>query len=100
MPRQRRIVFGLAALALLVGLSACQKLPTQTLGGSLLRAEKPTSLDSIPVEYGNLVSVTTGGANANEAQLWFEQADKTIVLVRMNFVAGALGDTVVYIPRR
>ena len=45
----------------------------------------PTDLKGIPAEYGSLISVTTHAAYPGWAQLWFEDDQKTIRLVRIEF---------------
>jgi hypothetical protein len=62
-----------------------------------LKTETISSTDAIPLDYGNLIAVTTSPPHA---QLWFEKADKTIVLVRLNYVSGGINNSVTIIPRR
>jgi hypothetical protein len=59
-----------------------------------------TSLDAIPLDYGNLVDVTSDSSFPAWAQLWFEKADKTIVVVRVSWADGAIQKNVTVIPRR
>jgi hypothetical protein len=65
-----------------------------------LKIETLPSLDAIPVDYGNLVGVTSNSSKPDWAELWFEKPDKTIVVVWVNFVYGALRNEYVVIPRK
>ena len=98
-----RIVMFLSAVALCMGLTSCQKLEPD---GTAVKARRPLeigplkSLDAIPVEYGNLVGVTSTSVIPNVAQLWFEKPDKTIVVVSVNFMKGGLWGNYLLIPRK
>ena len=53
----------------------------------------------IPAEYGRLVSVTPVNERRFQAVLWFEQADQTVVGVRVNVSRGEVGPLVISFPR-
>ncbi len=80
---------------------SCQKLPesNRAVAGPL-KVESLPSLDAIPLEYGNLVAVTSSSDNPGRAQLWFEKQDKTIVVVRVDYVRGVPYPTALIIPRK
>ena len=92
------VVLCLAALC--VGLLSCRKLPSAASPAGQLKSEVLTSLDAIPLEYGNLVDVTSDSSFPAWAQLWFEKADKTIVVVRVSWADGAIQSNATIIPRR
>jgi len=99
----KRIVMLLCVVTLCMGLISCQKLGPDDeaiRAPHELKIETLKSLDQIPAEYGNLVGVTTNSARPDDAQLWFERPDKTIVVVRVNFMKGGLRTTYLEIPRR
>ena len=50
-----------------------------------ISSEQVTELKSIPLEYGSLVSVTTHAEYPGWAQLWFEDVNNTIRIIRVNF---------------
>ena len=79
----------IASLALM--LAACEKLPT---------AADAQLMPSIPAELGDLKGVTTEQDQPYQSVLWFEQADKTIVAVRVNFARGTILANTVKIPRK
>ena len=54
---------------------------------------------SIPLEYGELVAVTSSDTYPGWAQLWFEKEDKTIVMVAVNFSDGQMRPKLTTIPR-
>ena len=98
-----RTIMFVFAITLCMGLISCQKLgpDEETLKASRqLKKEPLKSLDQIPLEYGNLVGVTSNSARPNHAQLWFEKPDKTIAVVSVNFINGGLLGDYLLIPRR
>ena len=99
MPRRTSMQVCLALLLILFpGLVSCERLPTSVPLRPTLAVESLSSPDSIPAEYGNLVSVTV--SSPFDAQLWFEKPDRTIVLVRINYASGGLGSSALVIPRK
>lgn len=78
---------------------SCQKLE-KTPPTATLKFEQMKSLDAIPLEFGNLVGVTTTSAYPEWAQLWFEKPDKSIIVVRVQWGGGYLNQQATVIPRR
>ncbi len=90
-------------VALCMGLTSCQKLgPDEEALRTVrqLKVETLNAVDAIPAEFGNLVAVTPDKDRPNQAELWFQKPDKTIVVVRVDFIYGGLAKTYVLIPRR
>jgi predicted component of type VI protein secretion system len=77
-----RLAIGLVlVLALAVAVVACQKLPSQSPGGTQLPVETLTRPDAIPATWGNLVSATSVGQYPDLVQLWFQDEQKVIRVV-------------------
>jgi len=75
---------------------SCQRVPapSQTLTTTNL-----TSLKNIPLEYGSLIAVTTHTQYPGWAQLWFEDDDRNIHIIRVDSVNNILRKDVTIIPR-
>ncbi len=58
-----------------------------------------SQLQSIPAEYGALVSVTTLPEYSNWMQLWFQDDQGTIRMVRVQFISNLIHNDVVVIAR-
>ena len=87
-------------IALALAISACEKIERlEPFADRTLQAEEPTMLDAIPLGYGNLVGIVEGGDQYN-ATLWFEKADRTIIVVGVNHARGTITPRVLVIPRR
>ena len=99
MRRGTILVLMCCILPLCLGVVSCRKIPTSE-GAAQLKIEPLKALDAIPLDYGNLVGVTSNSTSPGWAQLWFERADKTILVVKINFEAGEMGVNAVVIPRR
>jgi hypothetical protein len=93
----RRVIVPLCIVALCLGSLSCQKLSRST---GPLKVEEIKTLDAIPMEYGNLVAVTTDSSHPNCAQLWFEKSDKTVVVATLNWSQRAVWEGAMVIPRR
>lgn len=79
----------LAALAL----SSCERLnPEQDTTGLV-------PLQGVPLEYGNLVSVTMAAEYPGWAQLWFQDSAGTIRMVRMHWISKKMAEQTMTIPR-
>jgi hypothetical protein len=93
-----RFVILICAVTVSLGGLSCRPLPSGTAPKHLLKIE-PTSIEAIPSQYGNLVSVTQ--QDPNVALLWFERPDKTIVIVGLNLQGRnvSLAENVVLVPR-
>ncbi len=84
--------------ALMLGLmiASCEKIEPQVI------SDEPDvyrlSMDDIPLQYGRMVSATSVGQYINV--LWFEQADQTIVGVRINVSRSIISKEVIRIERK
>jgi len=89
-------------LAIAVTMS-CERLPEQKKAAPPTKGDlqtiKISDLKGIPLEYGTLVAITTQGIGAGRAELWFEDANRTIRIVRVALAYNRLGETVSVIPR-
>ena len=85
--------------ALMLGLmiASCEKIQPQfvPVGEPI---DFSSTMDDIPLQYGRLVSVTPTVPHVNI--LWFEQADQTIVAVRINVSRGTIFKEVIRIERK
>jgi hypothetical protein len=99
----KRVALLVSCLALVFAANACQRLeeiqPLPGQRGELPKESLPFK-DAIPLEYGDLVSVTSVAANPSWAQAWFVRPDKSIVIVWVNTRSGNMLGDVVVIPRR
>ncbi len=84
--------------ALMLGLmiASCEKIEPQVI--SVEPDVFRFSMDDIPLQYGRLVSATSLTPFINI--LWFEQADQTIVAVRVNVSRGTISKEVIRIERK
>lgn len=98
-----RMVMLLSVVTLCMWSISCERLgPDEAVLKAVrqLKIEPLKALDAIPLEFGNLVGVSSDSSKPNWAQLWFEKQDKTIVVVWVNFLEGGLHATYVLVPRR
>jgi len=58
-----------------------------------------TDLSGIPLEYGKLINVTTHAAYEGWSQLWFEDENNIIRMVRVQFHTNRIHERVLVIPR-
>ena len=72
--------FGGVVTILIVFLVACTKLPQNPAEEGALLIEDMARTDSIPAEWGNLVSATISPENPSRVQLWFQDDKGTIHL--------------------
>ena len=84
---------------LLLSITSCERVgqPVAKVG-ELVKVEL-TDMNSIPGDYGELVGVTTHAAYKGWAQLWFEDEDRTIRMVRIEFNNNRVHEDVLVIPR-
>ena len=74
--------WGLVALAVVcVAVLSCQKLPQPDRESGVEQLDTAKLADTIPLDYGNLIAATTNSTNERWVTLWFERADKSIVIV-------------------
>ena len=85
-----------ATLMLGLMIASCEKIEQQVIQGESV--DFSASMDNIPLQYGRLVSATSLDQHTNI--LWFEQADQTIVGVRINVSRGKISEEVIRVPRR
>jgi len=79
-------------------LMSCTRIQEPVKGA--LTKVKLKDLNAIPIEYGSLVSVTTHEAYPGWAQLWFEDEDRTIRIVLIEFTEQRrVHENVTVIPR-
>ena len=96
-----RVVLWFLALALILGAAACEKLPPPpSMARGELKTEDISTVDAIPLDYGALVGVTPFPEIPYTTGLWFEKADKTIVLVKVNIALGKIEKKALVLPRR
>jgi hypothetical protein len=86
-------------MSLALGLSACEKIKPAPEWKAVAPPKAIAMSDAIPLEYGDLIGVVPGEA-PGWARLYFQRADKSIVVVVVNGDAGYIGDRVVDFPRR
>jgi len=87
----------LGALVLAASALSCQKLEK---GPGDLKSEAARFADAIPAEYGALVGVTSNSARPDIAQLWFQPADGSVIVVYVDYSKGRILESVLRIPRR
>ena len=58
-----------------------------------------TDLSGIPLEYGKLINVTTHATYEGWSQLWFEDENNIIRMVRVQFHENRIHEMVLVIPR-
>jgi len=58
-----------------------------------------TDLTGIPLEYGKLINVTTHASYEGWSQLWFEDENNIIRMVRVQFHMNRIHERVLVIPR-
>lgn len=95
----KKLLITLGCILLTFSLSACEKItPVQPGPGELL-VTKIGATDSIPAEYGELIDVTTHASYEGWSQLWFEDEQQTIRMIRVQFSTKRVHEDVLVIPR-
>jgi hypothetical protein len=77
-------------------IASCEKIEPQVIAGEPI--DFSLTMDDIPLQYGRLVPATSVRPLRNI--LWFEQADQTIVGVRINVSRGTVSKEVIRIERK
>jgi len=98
MRRFVRLLLPVAVLGLALSLG-CTKLPTHDAEPGPLDVATVELSDSIPLEFGDLVAVTTNETFPGWAQLWFQREDSSIVTVYVNYKEQKLEHQALVIPR-
>lgn len=80
-------------------ISGCAKLPSKAPSDSSLDLAAGELRDAIPLDYGDLVSVTTSEVHPGWAQLWFQREDRSVVAVYVQFGQRRLAPRALTIPR-
>jgi len=94
----RKHVIALCILALCLSTISCQELYPKQTGPLTYETTKFT--DSIPQEYGALISVTLNPQAPSWAGLWFQKPDGTITMVLVDTQHGKIGEKALTIPRK
>ncbi len=94
----KKILIPVSLLTLGLGPIACEKLDQVTPGKGALPFEQTKVLDAMPLEYGELVAITSD--SPHRTVVWFEKPDKTIVAVQVNHSRGIIHPNVLTIPRK
>lgn len=87
-------MFFTLTLALLI--ASCEKIESPVVLGEQI--DFTFTEDQIPLQYGRLVNVTPVGTHFNF--LWFEQADQTIIGVKVNWTTGTVSEQIIRIERK
>jgi hypothetical protein len=91
-------VLGVAVLC--AGVLSCVSLDAVDQGKKgELKIEPIAFKDAIPRDFGRAIGVTVRPESPDVAQVWFEKADGTIVLINVDSKHGRLGEKILVIPR-
>jgi hypothetical protein len=87
--------------ALLLPAISCSRLPEKAVQQApTVASEQLPALDSIPPEWGRLVSVTTNPAFPNWFQLWFEDETGTVRMAAFDFRTKQLDPSALIFARK
>lgn len=90
----KKVSVALCVLTLSLGAVACQRLEQP-------ESSKPAKfMSAIPLDHGDLISVTLHPDQPRLAALWFQKPDKTISVVRVNIAEGKIYEDVITIARK
>lgn len=91
----------LLVAVLLLPAFSCTRLPEKPgQEGVTVGSEQLPAVDSVPPEWGKLVSVTTNPAYPGWFQLWFEDETSTVRMVAFNLRTKQFDSNVTVLPRR
>lgn len=90
--RLTKMVIGALIFLVLIAISCERTTPEVSM-------DFVSELSSIPLDYGNLISVTTLPEYPNWMQLWFQDDQGTIRMVRVQFMANLIHNDVKVITR-
>ncbi|MCK5033036.1 MAG: hypothetical protein KAS18_05360 [Calditrichia bacterium] len=94
----KKYFFVLILLFFLTGIALVLYLKEMPDPGKLEKLQL-TDLTGIPLEYGKLINVTTHAAYEGWSQLWFEDENNIIRMVRVQFHMNRIHERVLVIPR-
>jgi len=92
---KRKMLFLFIIILLLLVSLQCKKIDS----GSEEQFSSAIALNEIPAEYGKLIAVTTVDQYPHWAQLWFEDEQNTIRMVRVQWTQKLMHQEVLTIPR-
>ena len=92
----------LVLVVLVLLASSCTKLPEYVPAGKGdVAMETLSDKSSIPLKWGNLVSVTSSGGDAPDVfQLWFQDEQGNVRMVNYDIPTNSLFHIVRFIPRK
>jgi len=91
----------LLVVVLLFPIISCTRLDEAPPKGTVsLGTEKLPALDSVPLEWGKLVSVSATPIYGDILQLWFQDENGKIRMVPFNIRNRCLVDNAVVVPRK
>jgi hypothetical protein len=97
----RRAGILLLVIVLVLPAFSCTRLPEKPAeGGVVLTSEQLPALDSLPLAWGKLISVTSNPAYPGWFQLWFEDDMGTIRMATFNLRTGQLDQNATVFPRK
>ena len=89
----------LLVVVFLLSIGSCTRLEAPPKGGPV-GTEKLPALDSIPLEWGKLVSVSAHASYEGFFQLWFQDESGKIRMVRYSLNERSFVPDAVVIPRK
>ncbi|MGD1047722.1 MAG: hypothetical protein ABR899_03080 [Candidatus Krumholzibacteriaceae bacterium] len=97
----RKTGLWILVVVLLLPTLSCTRLPESSAQKGVMvgSAQLPNS-DSIPSQWGKLVSVTSNPAYPGWSQLWFEDETSTIRMVAFNLQTKQLGANAIVLARK
>jgi hypothetical protein len=100
----RRSILTVSIPAIWLSLCSCQRIPDDrpftTSGPGVLPIEAAQFPDAVPIEYGDLIGVTSRADYPAWTQAWFMKPDRSIVVLWINSQSGQIFDRALLIPRR
>ena len=95
-----KVIISILLCILIFAFICCEQYPSPE---SEIKAElkkvKIENLKGIPSEYGSCIGITTHSLYDGWAQLWFEDEQKTIRMVRINFHSDRIHENLLVVPR-
>ena len=91
--------FFVLILLLSISIISCESRIKELPDTGKLEKIQLTDLSGIPLSYGKLINVTTHAAYEGWSQLWFEDENNIIRMVRVQFHTNRIHEMVLVIPR-